>query len=316
MEEENEGLKFPQHPHNKFKFDPQNPHSWEFHFGSSEENAEIKKLILICVHGNEQCGMRAFNQMLEDGWVHKINSSLKEKKQRIRVILCNPKGVIENKRFIDLNLNRIFRSPFLEESYDMFGKPPYELMRLRYIADAIQWCDYLIDIHSTSAETPPFALCTDNPRSEKYASTFPVEYVIKDLSQLVNGTTLECAKARSKIGVSVECGQHESPHSIEIAMDVIKKFVTDVGEPSHNVVLCERSQMVKKGFHYVKQVKAFQKVEYKEVIAKDDSGPISCPFTEGAIVIMPTSKPVIGEEAWFWGEPSKSKGKAVQHQRE
>jgi len=40
-----------------------------------------------------------------------------------------------------------------------------------------------------------------------------------------------------------------------------------------------------------------------------------CPFPQGAIIIMPTEYPIIGEEAWFWGEHTKSIDKAVQHER-
>jgi len=314
-EDEEEGI--PAHyPNLPFQFNAKNPLSWEFVFGCSEEKATIRKLILVCIHGNEQCGMKAFNQLFDEGWISTINPILKQKNLRIRVILGNPRGVIENKRFIDLNLNRIFRSPFLnEKSSDMFIKRPYELSRMEYICKAIRWCDYLLDLHSTSADTPPFALFSDNILSERYATTFPVEYVIKDLSKCVLGTTLGFAKLLSKIGISVECGQHENPDSVEIALQIIKKYVTDIGEPSHNVLSCGKCQLVNKGFHYMKKIEAFQRVQYNEVLANDDNGAITCPFPQGAIIIMPTEYPIIGEEAWFWGEYTKSIDKAVQHER-
>lgn len=309
-----------------FQIDPNDSLTWEFNFGCSEANAKTRKLILLCVHGNEQCGLTAFNQLLDSGWIQQENDLLKKNNQRVKVILANPEGVIKNKRFIDLNLNRIFRAPFTEianisptntsSSSDLFPHPPYELSRLSILMKAISWCDYLIDIHSTSAETPPFAICTEGSRSEKFATTFPVEYVIKDLSKLVSGTTLECAKEYSKVGICVECGEHSNPHSVEIATEVIKRFVSDVEESAHNVVSCAKSQLITRGFHFLKHLRAFQMVKYKEVLGEDEKGIISCPYPDGAIIIMPTENPIVGEEAWFWGEHSPLIEKAVQHQRE
>ncbi len=80
---------------------------------------------------------------------------------------------------------------------------------------------------------------------------------------------------------------------------------------------------VAKGFRFLRPVEAFEYVEHNEVVKNhhknapfafsllkwsvtqvlaydEEMGEIRCPFKEGAIVVMPTSQPIIGEEAWFW----------------
>jgi len=290
--------------------DPTDSFSWELHFGCPDDKAVVKKLILVCVHGNEICGMNAVNSLLLQNWFKEISNELKAKKHRVKIILANPQAVKESRRFVDINLNRIFKESFValnpNKFYDIFPKDQNELNRLHFITKAIEWADFVLDIHSTSANTPSFVLCPSDPDSEKYAASFPVEYVIKDLSNLVYGTTIEWAKTKLKTGICVECGQHTSPHSVDVAMNCIKRFLTDrIHNPAKNIISCHKKQMIKKGFHFLKKVCAFQKVHYKEVLGEDDCGPICCPFPNGAIVIMPNIHPIFGEEAWFWGVSSK-----------
>jgi len=280
--------------------------STEVNFGCSEEDAKVRKLILVCVHGNETCGLTAVNELIQVGWFQHQNELLKVKKERVKIILANPRAVLEKKRFVDLNLNRIFQPTYIQNNLsEIFASVPtkYELSRLPILTKAIEWCDYLIDIHSTSAMTPPFVICPSDDKSELFAQTFPVEYMIKDLSKIVQGTTLEWATRLSKIGACVECGFHFDLQSIMVARQVIERFVTDqVVTQAHNIVSCKKSQLIQKGFHFLKKVTAFQDVKFNEVLGEDDNGPISCPFKDGATIIMPTENPIFGEEAWFWGE--------------
>jgi hypothetical protein len=68
------------------------------------------------------------------------------------------------------------------------------------------------------------------------------------------------------------------------------------------------------GFRYVDDanVHAFKRVEHGELIAEDEEGEIRCLLPGGAYLVMPTAHPVIGEEAWFWGE-DKPPHKQLHH---
>jgi len=207
-----------------------------------------------------------------------------------------------------MNLNRIFLETFVNTnpilSSDMFSKVQYELSRLPTVANAIAWSDFMIDLHSTSSDTPPFAVCASGKSFEDYACSFPVEYVIKDLSKLIGGTTVDWASTQKSTAVSIECGQHFNPHSVVVAKNCIMRFVKgddQVENISPHVVSCNNRQLVNHGFHFLQRISAFQTVQYNELIGEDINGEIRCPFREGAVIIMPTEIPILGEEAWFWG---------------
>jgi len=60
---------------------------------------------------------------------------------------------------------------------------------------------------------------------------------------------------------------------------------------------------------------AFEKVSCNEVLAEDDEvGQIKCTASSGAYIIMPTANPILGEEAWFWGEPLEGKKEEKKQQ--
>jgi len=88
---------------------------------------------------------------------------------------------------------------------------------------------------------------------------------------------------------------------------IIKTFITENGEGTTracSVLTCDTNQVIRKGFHYVRDPpKAFEKVTCNEILAHDEeAGDIKCTCSSGAYIIMPTANPILGEEAWFWGE--------------
>lgn len=199
---------------------------------------------------------------------------------------------------------------------DLFKKQAYEAERARVVAQAIDRCDILLDLHSCSAKAPAHALPMDDFQSIELASHLPVAYVIKYLAHTTKGraTTLDWAQKKNKIGVCVECGQHSERETIENAKNCIKTFIAlhcalehklDTFKPP--VVLNSReNEPVRKGFRFTRRVRAFEKVPFGEVIATDITGDIVSKYPEGTYIVMPTRNPVLGEEAFFYAEISRS----------
>lgn len=69
------------------ELDPHNPLSWEIVLGCSENEAKVRKLILVSLHGNEVCGLNAVNALSKSGCLQNINSTLKTNKNRVRKYL-------------------------------------------------------------------------------------------------------------------------------------------------------------------------------------------------------------------------------------
>ena len=140
--------------------------------------------------------------------------------------------------------------------------------------------------------------------------------MIKHLVHTTQGqaTTVDWAINKQKVGICVECGQHDDPQTIENARNVIITLLDIVcgckiqlDFPPPVILESMENEPVRKGFKFVKPVIAFERVPYGEVIAVDDVvGEIKSKYTGGTYIVMPTKKPVFGEEAWFYAKTVKS----------
>jgi len=261
--------------------------------------AQKRLLVTVCIHGNEICGLLAVNELLREGFFKKGFENM-----RVTILIGNPRAVMENKRYIDVNLNRMF----VPEYYDTtLGTPntvdPYERSRLEEIISEMDNCDAYLDLHSTSSPSGPFAIVPPGEKSETLAKSFPVEFVLHNVIQAIRGTSVDYLKHLNKPAVCVECGQHRSEAAIRVAKESICTFIT--GVPTNHVpkkvLYVSRSVILKEGFQFKKPATAFDYVNANELVASDNEGEIRCPYKQGAFLIMPVSNPILGEEAWLWG---------------
>lgn len=252
-------------------------------------------LITVGVHGNETDGIHAVNGLIDEGFFDRLPGG------RVSVLLANPAAVEKGERFIKENMNRCLCP-------DQFNrKDIQECSRAGLVADMIMKSDIYLDLHSTSAQTPSFALPANNLQSELLASGLPVDYVVKKLIHTTAGrcTTIDWALEHRKTAVAVECGQHDHRSTREKASDVIRSVVLRTGTRQHPSILeSTENVIVRSGFRFVREFQAFSFVRHNEIVARDDTGEIRCPYPNGAYIIMPTAIPVNGEEAWFWGTES------------
>lgn len=249
-------------------------------------------LISVAVHGDEVCGCQAVNELIGEGFFSALYSG------KVTVVLANPSAAAQNARYVDRNLNRSVCPEHFGEANG------YEGLRARYIAELIENHDIYLDIHSTSADCPPFALPASNSQSVKLASRLPVGFVVKDLIHTTTSrcTTIDWALKHGKTAVTVECGKHTSATTRDNAGKVIRSLILSETPASAPVVMTSTENvLVQRGFHFLRKVRCFEYVHNGKLIAQDDTRCIQCPYTEGAYVIMPTAIPIVGEEAWFWG---------------
>jgi len=256
-------------------------------------------LITVCMHGNEKTGLVAMNELIAEGAIPALLDQ-RGGDTKLTVMIGNPRAVTENKRFVEKNLNRIIHPTWFEKEDEL-----YEARRARLVARMALSSDQWLDVHSTSSPCTAYALPTGNPQSEELAEKFDIGMVISKLAHhtVEGGTSCDWALLHNKACVCVECGQEGTREAIESAKRVIMSFIVGhrlFGEKRRYV--STNQVRVGRGFRYARRLEAFEHVAYNELLAIDDEvGEIRCPFEEGAVVIMPTSAPIIGEEAWFWG---------------
>jgi succinylglutamate desuccinylase len=177
-------------------------------------------VIMAGVHGNEYCGIKA---------IEKVLPILENKIVRGQVIflLGNPLAVEENKRFIDSNLNRMFKNT--RSKYEAHS---YEYHRAKFIMSVLDNADALLDLHSTRNPISPYAFIERiNESNQLVVKNLPVEVskVVLAAADFHPGCSDGYMYQNGKIGICVECGQHEDPRSINIAKNSIFTFLSSLG---------------------------------------------------------------------------------------
>ncbi len=232
------------------------------------------------------------------------------------------------RRYIDEDLNRNWSPARIEELRN--GRQPEqrntedrELIGLldeieRDVADA-QDQVYIVDLHTTSGESPPFATIGDTLRNRRFALHFPVPIVL-GLEEHLDHTMLEYLNSFGHITMGYEGGQHDDPAAVDhieagvwIALSAAgligasnqptqvarsRKLLSKASEGLPRVVEVRYRHGIEpsSGFRMRPGYKTFQRVAAGEPLAIDNLGSYSA--TEDGRILMPLYQP-LGDDGFF-----------------
>lgn len=167
--------------------------------GSSGPNLAI----VYCMHGDEKLGKKIAD------YIYKLRIN----KGILTTILANPKAYSKNKRFIDEDLNRIFP-----------GKSKtYEQKLAKNILKIVKNTDYLVDIHTTTGKTEPFAIVINkNLQTIGLIKSTGIKNVILMGKNLASGKSLI---DQTKNGFSIEYYSKTLKKSLKIGTENIKALL-------------------------------------------------------------------------------------------
>jgi succinylglutamate desuccinylase len=173
-------------------------------------------MILVGVHGNEKCGIKALKKILP---------KLKIEKGRVFLGFGNPRAIEKNKRFTQANLNRMFKADkFLSGN----EKKSYEYKRAQFLKKYMGQVDALLDIHASSIpKSRAFIICEND--ANKIAQYLPTNLVVSGFNEIEPGGTDSCMKNFGKIGIAIECGYLAGPKSEKVARESIFAFLKAQG---------------------------------------------------------------------------------------
>ncbi len=116
------------------------------------------------VHGNELTGIYLIHKLRHDTPItHNIE---------LDFLLANPKAIEACQRYVDKDLNRSFSKQALEQDSHL-----YEEERAKVIAKRLEGCDFLIDLHSTTANMGiTLVLSNQDRKSENLAKILASEF--------------------------------------------------------------------------------------------------------------------------------------------
>ena len=176
-------------------------------------------LIFGAIHGNEICGPQAIQKIVEafrSGKLELLQGSV------TFVPIANPAAYAQKCRYVDANLNRIFRPTKNPKSR--------EAKLANILCPLVDRCDVLLDIHSTTAKGQPFIYLDFPSRNNRSLAKilgpklavvgWPQLYEKLGNDHLAFDTT-GYAAGQGKDGILIECGQHDEAAAIKIAYTAI-----------------------------------------------------------------------------------------------
>lgn len=279
------------------------------------------------IHGNEPAGVRALERLFD---------LLKEEPRlnpgftfrgELLALRGNVAALREGKRFIDVDMNRIWR-PLVAGQQDFPRHEDEELYELlTAVETAVEESPLseiiLLDLHTTTADGGIFAVTGDDSPSLSLAAEMAVP-VIKGLLTGLQGTTLHYFRGghfgeRKVRALSFEAGRHDDPQSVDLALAATINLLRALGcvreedvSTYHDTLLRESSARLPlltelayvhrirrdgtDGFKMLPGFRNFQPVTKDTLLAHDQTGAIYAPGD--GYLLMPLYQEQ-GDEGFF-----------------
>jgi len=171
-------------------------------------------VILVGVHGNEQAGVVAINN---------LSTKLNIHNGRVIFIISNLKAIEENKRFIENDLNRCF----LDEQpaniiNSLEGRTAKEIMPF------LKKADFVLDLHqSNSVNSKPFIIC--NEKNVDLTKLFPISRVTVGWESFYPGASDSFVNLHGGKAIGVELGSVKDADCNILAEQIIVNFLSGLG---------------------------------------------------------------------------------------
>ena len=123
-----------------------------------------------------------------------------------KVIAGNPKALRRGVRFIDCDLNA---------SFGLKGSL-YEVQRANQLLELIPEKSLVVDFHTTTAITKPFAIVVDK-KMVPFAATTGLKYIVIMKYNIKNAHAL----INYRKGISIEVGNHSTQQSFDTTLAVV-----------------------------------------------------------------------------------------------
>ena len=255
-------------------------------------------VIMAGNHGNEVCGINAFKDIIPK---FSIESGT------VIFIFGNIKAIKKNVRFTEFNLNRAFLP---SSKYSKEIKKTYEYKRAQEIKKILNKSDALLDIHSTLNDSEPFIVCEKNAFEITSFLSKEFKKIVYGLDSIEPGAVDGYMLSKGKIGICIECGQHNSSTALKIAKGAIFSFLNKRGHINNlklkNVKNRENIQMnfiyytKTDSFILAKKFYDFEKIKKGTFIGTDGQEKILA--LNDCVIVFAHNRDKKGEEGYLLGE--------------
>jgi len=280
-------------------------------------------IVIGGLHGNEPSGVEAMRCVAVT-----IDPERRPLRGDVVMLAGNLRALERGVRFIDHDLNRgwtgerlaVLRAAETVEALDAEDCEQLELVdALEEALASARGPVYLLDLHATSAEGIPFAMCRDAAEVRRFAGAFPLTLVL-GLLEAVDGTLVSYLGTHC-IAVAVEGGQNSNPASARHHEAVIRLALAAAGIVEERALpaLAEDRQVLARTrgdlprvlrVHHRHAIAAddrfrmepgyanIQRVAANELLARDRAGEIRAPGQ--GFILLPLYQ-AMGNDGFFLG---------------
>ena len=252
-------------------------------------------LVLVGVHGDEKCGVEALENILP---------TLEIERGTVLFGYGNPCAIETNKRFTEVNLNRVFKNDDLLSKND---KDSYEYGRAQFLKNYFKKANALLDIHASSIpNSKTFVICEANAR--EVVKYFPIDLVVSGFDKVEPGGTDYYMNSIGKMGICLECGYMKDPQSVKVAEESIFAFLKARGHIKNDITPRKQSyvKMFEKYFAKTdkftlsKPFENFEVLRENQIIGIDGQEEIKTP--KRSLILFAHNSTKVGDEVFLLGE--------------
>jgi len=278
-------------------------------FASSRRGPHV--VLNALTHGNEICGAIALDRLLRGG-LRPARGKLTFSFANVAAYQAFQRTDPSASRYLDEDLNRVWSAKTLDGP-----RQSRELQRARALRPMIDTADFLLDIHSMTAETGPVML---TGIAEKHLALarrlrFPA-LLVRDAGHAAGPRLREYERfsepGTPPISLLIECGQHWLKQSVEVALETIWRFLAAAGilpesdgaallarpaPPQRTVLVTNVVTIATDDFRFDERFKGFDVVPHAgTLIARDGLQEVRTPY-DNCVLIMPLRRSVRGATA-------------------
>tara|TARA_R110001632_G_scaffold178480_4_gene298247 strand:+ start:1061 stop:2230 length:1170 start_codon:yes stop_codon:yes gene_type:complete len=224
-------------------------------------------IVFAGIHGNEKAGVVALENIIQ-----KIEEENISFRGNFYAIKGNLKALKSNKRFEDVDLNRIWTRSKVHKLLDTdskFSEIEEQKSIYKHIKDILYFNNgpfYFLDLHTTSSNTEPFITISDSLSIRKFTSKFTLP-VILGIEEYLDGPLLTYLNEFGHISLGFEAGQHDDEASIINCENFVWVALVKSG--------CVRMKSLKNYKNYKATLHSnkpseFYQINYKYQISKDE----------------------------------------------
>jgi succinylglutamate desuccinylase len=180
-------------------------------------------LVMAGIHGNEPAGVVAAQRVL--GRLQELEVPIRG---RVVALAGNLGALAAGRRFVDRDLNRGWSAPAVAELRARAGAAPgsataadAEDREQRELLDRFEATlatasgpVVLVDLHTSSADGPPFLCLADTIDNRRLGLAAHVP-IILGIEETIDGASLEWFAQRGLVAMAVEGGRHEHPDTAD-----------------------------------------------------------------------------------------------------